>query len=80
MSKSLAERVLAVLTVLWRWTTTHRPTWYVIATVSWTAVMGVFVQPVTAVLCGLAFGAVSALTLPAAPAPVDRSTQPRDRT
>ncbi|MBF8184809.1 hypothetical protein ITP53_03435 [Nonomuraea sp. K274] len=59
---------MRVLIGVWSWAAGHRIAWGVLAAVVWTALVYLFVDNmVIALLCGAAFGAVSAATLPPPP-------------
>ncbi|MGW0810602.1 hypothetical protein [Nonomuraea sp. NPDC002799] len=53
-----------------RWASGHRLAWGVIAAVLWTMIVYLLVRNILiALLCGAAFGAVSATSLPSPPPP-----------
>jgi hypothetical protein len=59
---------MTALLKVWAWAAGHRPAWGVIAAVAWTAIMYLILrQVVIALLCGAAFGAVSATSLHSPP-------------
>lgn len=75
MNSRPASRAATSLLGAWRWATTHRPLWGIIAAIVWSLILWPFLSDLTiAVLCGMAFGAVSAISLPQPPA------QPAPRT
>lgn len=74
MNSRPASHAATSLLGAWRWATTHRPLWAIIAAIAWSLILWPFVGDLTiAVLCGMAFGAVSAISLPQPP------PQARDR-
>ncbi|MGA8117749.1 MAG: hypothetical protein WCA46_29285 [Actinocatenispora sp.] len=55
---------------LWRWAATHRRTWLVISGLVWAGLIWLIMRNLLiAVVCGAAFGAIFAFSLPHPPTP-----------
>jgi len=66
---------MTILTRAWRWAASHRHAWGLLATVLWALIIWLFVDDVLiAAICGAAFGAISATTLPDPPNRPDNET------
>jgi len=59
---------MTTLLKLWDWAAHHRPAWGVISAIAWAVIMYLFIgDAAISLLCGAAFGLISARTLPLPP-------------
>jgi hypothetical protein len=66
-----------ILMRAWQWATDHRPAWGLLAATFWALIVWAFVHDILiAAICGAAFGAISATTLPHPPDHPDNTGTP----
>lgn len=67
---------MTILMRAWKWATSHRPAWGLLAAALWALIIWVFVDDILiAAICGVAFGVISATTLPNPPDRSDEGTR-----